>query len=141
MTLVEKKKKKIKFVDKAATNLNINVETIHDRSENLGKHVNYREKYDIVISRAVASVRTLSELCLPLVRVGGVMITSKGPKCEEEIELAHDAIRILGGLEPNVKSITIPHTDLLRNIVTIKKVRKTPSKYPRKAGIPNKKPL
>lgn len=141
ISLMDSVEKKLKFIDKAVERLGIHINLIHDRAENLGRNINNREKYDIVISRAVANMQTLSEYCLPLVRIGGIMLASKGPKAQEEIALAQQAIKILGGKVQSVNHLTIPIALLERNIITIKKVHPTPKKYPRKPGIPNKNPL
>ncbi|MPW25309.1 16S rRNA (guanine(527)-N(7))-methyltransferase RsmG [Alkalibaculum sp. M08DMB] len=141
ITLVDSVEKKLKFIDEACSKFDIKVNLIHERAENLGRDIENREKYDIVVSRAVANMQTLTELCLPLAKVGGLMIASKGPKCMEEIKLAGPAITLLGGDKPNIENICIPTALLERNIVTIRKSSKTPKTYPRKPGMPNKNPL
>lgn len=141
ITLVDSVEKKIKFVERACNNFDIDVKLIHERIENLGRNIEHREKYDIVVSKALASLQILSELSLPLLKVGKVMITSKGPKLNEEVKKSNNALKVLGGKITSIKEMIIPSTDIKRSIVTITKVTGTPMKYPRKAGIPNKKPL
>ncbi|RBP62101.1 16S rRNA m(7)G-527 methyltransferase [Alkalibaculum bacchi] len=141
ITLVDSVGKKLKFIDDAARNLGIKVELVHERAENLGKNKKYREKYDIVISRAVANMQTLSELCLPLVKVDGLMIASKGPKYNEELDAAKNAMKILGGQVKSIEDCTIPIAELERHVIVIQKTNATPAAYPRKPGMPNKNPL
>ena len=141
ITLVDSVNKKLKFIDDAAKNLGIKVELVHERAENLGKNKKYREKYDIVISRAVANMQTLLELCLPLVKVDGLMIASKGPKYKEELDAAKNAIKILGGQVKSIEDCTIPIAELERHVIIIEKINTTPIAYPRKPGMPNKNPL
>jgi 16S rRNA (guanine527-N7)-methyltransferase len=141
ITLVDSVGKKLKFIDDAARNLGIKVELVHERAENLGKNKKYREKYDIVISRAVANMQTLSELCLPLVKVDGLMIASKGPKYNEELDAAKNAMKILGGQVKSIEDCTIPIAELERHVIIIEKTNATPAAYPRKPGMPNKNPL
>ena len=141
ITLVDSVGKKLKFIDDAARNLGIKVELVHERAEILGKNKKYREKYDIVISRAVANMQTLSELCLPLVKVDGLMIASKGPKYNEELDAAKNAMKILGGQVKSIEDCTIPIAELERHVIIIEKTNATPAAYPRKPGMPNKNPL
>lgn len=141
ITLVDSVGKKLKFIDNAARKLGIKVELVHERAENLGKNKKYREKYDIVISRAVANMQTLLELCLPLVKIDGLMIASKGPKYNEELDGAKNAMKILGGQVKSIKDCIIPIAELERHIIFIQKINATPAAYPRKPGMPNKNPL
>ena len=116
------------------------LELIHSRVEDLAKNKIYREKIDVVVSRAVANLSILLEYMLPFVKKDGICICMKGPNVEEEIEKANNALETLGG-----KIEIIEHIKLLgeleRNILIIRKVKETPTKYPRKAGIPAKQPL
>lgn len=118
-----------------------NLQFIHGRAEDFGKDEKHREKYDYATARAVASLNVLSELCLPFVKVGGYFIAYKGNKWKEELEEGTGALIKLGGEIIDVKNYTLPHNNDTRSIVIIKKVKNTPSIYPRKAGVPNKKPL
>lgn len=118
-----------------------NIETLHGRAEETFKNKNYREKYDIATSRAVAALNVLVELMLPAVKVGGVCICMKGNNADSEIEEAKKAIKELGGEIIKVEKIILPEFNLERNIVIIKKIKNTPNKYPRKPGTPQKEPI
>ena len=118
-----------------------NTEIIWGRAEDVGKDENHREKYDICVSRAVANLTTLCELCLPFVKVGGKLICLKGPKASDEAAEAKRAIKILGGELESISEYEIPDADLKHNAVIIKKISQTPTKYPRKAPKPAKEPL
>ena len=127
VTLLDSLNKRINFLNEVIKELDLeNIEAIHSRAEDFGSKE--REKYDIATSRAVASLNVLVEYLLPLVKVGGKCICMKGPHIEEEIENAKKAIKILGG-------------ELKRTIIIIKKLKETPAKYPRKAGLPSKEPI
>ena len=115
------------------------IEFIHARAEDGARRE--REKFDTVVSRAVANMTVLAELCLPFVKVGGYFLALKGPMAEEELANAKRAIKILGGEIEDIFSAEIPFTDLSHKIIIIKKVRQTPMQYPRKAGIPSKTPI
>ena len=142
VTLMDSLGKRINFLNEVKIALSLeNVETIHSRAEDLGQDKNHRERYDIAVSRAVANLSTLSELCLPFVKVGGYFISLKGPNVENEISDAKKAIKLLGGEIENVVNYDIPGTDLNHNMVIIKKVSNTSTKYPRKAPKPAKEPL
>ena len=100
-----------------------------------------RESFDTVVSRAVANMTVLAELCLPFVKVGGYFLALKGPLADEELSAAARAIEVLGGKVESVFSADIPFTDLSHRIIIVKKVRQTPMQYPRKAGIAAKSPI
>ena len=118
-----------------------NIETLHGRAEETFRNRQYREKYDIAVSRAVAALNVLSELMLPAVKIGGICICMKGNNAEEEIKDAKKAIKELGGEIIKIEKIILPELDLERNIIIIKKVKQTPTRYPRKPGIPQKEPI
>lgn len=118
-----------------------NVETLHGRAEETFKNKEYREKYDIAVSRAVASLNVLVELMLPAVKVGGICICMKGNNADTEIDEAKKAIKELGGEILKVEKVVLPELNLERNIVVIKKVKETPKQYPRKPGTPQKLPI
>ena len=139
--LVDSLNKRINFLEEVKKQLKIEkLELIHSRVEDLAKNKIYREKIDVVVSRAVANLSILLEYMLPFVKKDGICICMKGPNVEEEIEKANNALETLGG-----KIEIIEHIKLLgeleRNILIIRKVKETPTKYPRKAGIPAKQPL
>lgn len=142
LTLVDSLQKRIGFLNQVIDTLALDgVETIHSRAEELGVNKQYREKYDLCVSRAVANLTTLCELCMPFVKVGGLFVSLKGPKAPEELELAAKAIELLGGKLEKVETYDVSDTDLNHNIVVIKKISHTPTKYPRKAPKPAKEPL
>ena len=142
ITLLDSLQKRINFLDEVIRELNLEkIETIHSRVEDFGKDKKYREKFDIATSRAVANLATLSEYLLPLVKVGGKVISMKGSLIEEELELSKNAIKILGGKVEKVDEFNLPNSDISRNIILINKIKETPNKYPRKAGEPSKKTL
>ncbi len=114
---------------------------VHGRAEDYGSQPNYREKYNPVVSRAVAPLNILCEYDLPFVQLGGFMYAYKSQDCENEIESALDAITLLGGKIEDIIEIKVPGIEKLRKIISIKKIQKTPEKYPRRAGRPRKSPL
>ena len=142
LTLVDSLNKRVNFLDEVIRQLDLDgVTTIHSRAEELGKNKAHREKYDYCVSRAVANMATLSELCLPLVKTGGKFISLKGPKATEEIEEASKAIMVMGGEFEKIVNYNIGQTDYDHNLVVIKKVKNTPNQYPRKAPKPSKEPI
>ena len=142
ITLVDSLNKRVNFLNDIVKELKLeNVEVIHSRAEDLGKDKNCREKFDVVTSRAVANMSVLSEYLLPLVKIDGKCICMKGAEIEEELESAKYAIKLLGGRIEKVDNFELSDEHLKRNIVVIKKIDKSPSNYPRKAGIPAKKPI
>lgn len=142
VTLLDSLNKRIKFLDEVIAKLGLtDIETIHGRAEDFAKPDKLREKYDLCVSRAVANMSTLSEFCLPFVKVGGKFISYKSEKITEEMETAGKAITILGGQVDGQVEFTLPESDIYRNLFIIKKVKNTPGKYPRKAGLPAKEPL
>lgn len=132
LTLLDSLNKRINYLNDVIINLGMeNVETIHARAEELSRNKEYRERYDIVTARAVANLKTLSEYCIPFVKLGGYFICMKGSNIEE-IEVAKEHIEILGGKIEDIEEITLPDTDMKRNIIMIKKIKNTENKYPRK---------
>lgn len=142
ITLADSLKKRLVFLDEVIKELGLQkIETLHGRAEDLGRSKERREHYDLVVSRAVANLSTLSEYCLPLVKVGGRFVSYKAADVTEEQRAAKRAIGLLGGICEGAEGDLIPGTDLRRSFVVISKVRPTPSSYPRKAGMPSKLPL
>ena len=140
--LVESQEKKVNFMRKVISELGLkNIHAVHARAEDIGRNMEYRETKDLVVARAVASVGVLAEYCLPIVRVGGVFLAMKGPGAGEEVDRAKRAIGLLGGEVAKTISLSLPVTGDERSLVLVKKVRKTPEKYPRRPGIPQKRPL
>ena len=142
ITLVDSLNKRINFLNEVCNKINLeNINAIHARAEEFGQDNNYRESYDVAISRAVANLTVLAEYLLPLVKVGGKIICMKGPDIEEELKQAKSAIDILGGKFERCDNFCLPKSDISRNIIIINKIKETPKKYPRKAGTPAKPPL
>ena len=141
VTLLDSLNKRIYFLNTVIEKLGLSgIEGIHGRAEDFAKHT-MREKYDLCVSRAVANLSTLSEYCLPFVKVGGQFISYKSEKITEEKAAAENAVRLLGGKVVNQIAFTLPDSDIYRNLFVIEKIKETPKKYPRKAGLPGKEPL
>lgn len=142
ITLLDSLGKRVNFLNTVITELGLQeIEAIHGRAEDFAKTGVLRETFDICVSRAVANLSILSEYCLPYVKVGGYFISYKSEKVTEEIQIAQNAIQILGGEISDKKVFLLPNSDIYRNLLMIKKVQNTPKKYPRKAGLPSKEPL
>lgn len=142
VVLLDSLNKRIKFLDKVIEELNLdNVFTLHGRAEDYAKKVEYREQFDTCVSRAVANLSTLSEYCIPFVKEGGNFISYKSAESDEEISHSEKAINLLGGKINRVEKFVLPGSDMRRALVKIDKVKSTPKKYPRKAGMPGKEPL
>lgn len=141
-TLLDSLNKRIKFLDEVINQNNIKkITTLHGRAEDYARDKNLREQFDVCVSRAVANLSTLSEYCLPFVKVGGVFISYKAGNVSQEVESSKNAIRLLGGEILTIKEMVLPDTDIERTFVVIKKLTTTNKKYPRKAGQPGKEPL
>lgn len=139
LTLLDSLNKRITFLKEISAELGIDgVEFIHGRAEDFSRKSQYREKFDTVVSRAVARMTTLAEWCLPYVRQGGYFLALKGPLADEELAEARRAIHILGGGQVSVTDVDIPFTDLHHRIINIKKVRQTPMRFPRKPAAASK---
>ncbi len=142
VTLVDSLNKRILFLEDLIKKLNLKgIIAIHSRAEDLGQNIEYRQKFDIATSRAVAKLSVLVEYLLPLIKIGGKCICMKGPEITEELEESKRAIEILGGRIEKVEELILPESDIKRNIVVINKIVQTPNKYPRKSGTPLKNPL
>lgn len=141
VTIVDSLNKRINFLNELTAELSLgDMHLVHDRAENFGRHT-ARHMFDMVTARAVANLNTLLELCLPLVRTGGKFIVLKGRRGLEELEDSTFALDLLGGKILKTHQFTLPEEDSERYILDIEKVHKTPKKYPRKPGTPNKSPL
>lgn len=141
ITLLDSLNKRILFLQEVVKQLDLEeIEAIHGRAEEFCKE-DRREGYDVVASRAVAKLNVLLEYMLPFTKVGGRCICMKALDIEEELKEARRAIEALGGVIEKVEEITLENTDIKRNIVIIKKIKETPKKYPRKAGMPSKEPI
>ena len=142
VTLADSLNKRIVFLDEVIGELGLtDIQTVHARAEDLAHNSDYREQYDYCVSRAVANLSSLSEYCLPFVRIGGTFISYKSGEIEEELAAAKKAIFLLGGQFDQVIPFQLEGTDLGRSFVLINKVKKTAKTYPRKSGMPTKKPL
>ena len=142
VVLLDSLNKRIKFLDAVIEELGLeNISTIHGRAEDYAKDAAYREKYDLCVSRAVANLATLSEYCLPYVKVGGMFIPYKSGEIDEEVKGSKKAVKVLGGEIEDVVKFELPGTDIGRSFVKIHKVKNTAKKYPRKAGMPSREPI
>ena len=142
ITLLDSLNKRIHFLDSVIDELKLDgIYTIHGRAEDFAKKDDYRERYDLCVSRAVANLSTLSEYCLPYIRVGGMFVSYKSGDVDDEVLESKKAISILGGKLDNVVKFQLPGTDINRSFIKIEKIKNTGKKYPRKAGLPSKEPL
>ena len=142
VTLLDSLNKRINFLNEVIAALELTgVETIHGRAEDFAKPGKCREKYDLCVSRAVSGLATLSEYCLPYVKVGGLFVSYKSGSVKEEAEAAEKAVKILGGKIRDIQYFDLPGSEISRSLVIIEKVKNTPGKYPRKAGTPLREPL
>ena len=142
LTLVESVGKKCRFLEEVVSRLTLQtVEILQERVEVVGRLPAHRERYDWAVARAVTQMPALVEYLLPLCRVGGSMLAQKGSSAAEETENAAWAIKQLGGDAAQVLQVSVPGEEASRFLVTVKKVRPTPSKYPRRTGVPTKQPL
>ena len=140
VTLLDSLNKRIAFLAQLSESLDLGATCIHGRAEELGKNLEYREKFDCATARAVANLSDLCEYCLPFVKVGGVFAALKGSNGEEELKDAKNAIKILGGKTEDFIEYELPNGDK-RTLILIRKVSETPDKYPRNAGQMKKKKL
>ena len=142
VVLLDSLAKRLKFLDNVIETLGLkDITCVHLRAEDAGQNKDHREKYDLVTARAVARLSVLSEYCLQLVKQGGYFIAMKGSKFVEEIAEGRTAVGILGGEIISAEEVKLPGLDDGRAIIRIRKIKKTPVKYPRKAGVPEKQPL
>lgn len=121
--------------------ITVGISAVHGRAEEAARNVSYREQFDLCVSRAVANTATLSEYCLPFIKVGGKFIPYKASDIEEELNQGKKAIQVLGGKLTEVKKLTLPDSDIERSFLFIDKVKNTPKTYPRKAGTASKEPI
>lgn len=134
VTLIDSLNKRINFLKAVCEETGLNgVECIHGRAEEMGKNKDYREKYDAVVSRAVANMTVLCEYCLPFVKVGGMFVALKAENADEELEAAKPMIGTLGGKVEEVIEAPLPMSDITRKLIVVRKVKETPPKFPRRA--------
>ena len=142
VVLLDSLNKRIQFLNTVIDTLQLtDIQTIHGRAEDFAKQQAYRERFDLCVSRAVANLATLSEYCLPYVKVDGMFIPYKSGEITEELQQSQNAIYVLGGKVTDVVKFRLPGTEIGRSFVKIKKVQNTAKKYPRKAGLPSKEPI
>ena len=142
VVLLDSLNKRINFLNTVIAELGLtDIKTIHGRAEDYAKQTEYREKFDLCVSRAVANLSTLSEYCLPYVSIDGLFIPYKSGDIDEELENSKKAVKILGGKIENVVKFQLPGTEIGRSFVKVRKIANTNKKYPRKAGLPAKEPL
>lgn len=142
VVLLDSLNKRIKFLDAVIDELGLQeINTIHGRAEDFARQKEYREQFDLVVSRAVANLSSLSEYCLPYAKIGGIFLPYKSGEIDEELQSSMNAIKLLGGELRQVIKFELPGTEIRRSFVYIDKVKQTAKKYPRKAGMPTKEPL
>ncbi len=142
LVLLDSLNKRVRFLQEVIEGLELKeITAVHGRAEELARRAEYREQFDCCVSRAVANLASLSEYCLPFVRVGGCFVPYKSEKVQEEIRGAEKAVRILGGRIERQEEFMLPGSDIYRCLLCIRKKKQTPEKYPRKAGTPTKEPI
>ena len=142
MTLLDSLNKRVSYLKEVEKKLNLrDTDIVHARAEEAGSSAVYREVYDIVLSRAVASMSVLCEYCLPFAKIGGFFLCQKGPDIKKELEEAGKSIKTMGGVVREVKEYQLPFSDIKHNIIVIEKISATPTKYPRKPGKPSASPI
>lgn len=142
ITLLDSLNKRVNFLNTVIDKLSLrNIRAVHGRAEDFARQPDYREQYDFCVSRAVANLSTLSELCIPFLKKDGYFISYKSEKIKEELSAGERAVEILGGEIDNILEYQLPNSDINRSMVFIRKMKSTPKKYPRKAGTPAKEPL
>lgn len=140
--LLDSLNKRVKFLNHVIEELGLSlISAIHGRAEDYARQKEYREQFDFCVSRAVANLATLSEYCIPYVKVGGLFVAYKSGKSEEEVRQSKKAVSVLGGGLKEVREFILPDSDISRSFVIIEKEKPTAKKYPRKAGIPVKEPI
>ena len=142
ITLLDSLNKRIRFLDSVIEELNLtDIHTIHGRAEDFARQADKRGQYDLCVSRAVANLSTLSEYCLPYVKVGGFFVSYKSGDIVDELSAAKTAVHVLGGTQNKPVVFQLPGSDISRSFVKIKKIKPTGKKFPRKAGLPSKEPI
>lgn len=142
IVLLDSLNKRLKFLNTVIEELNLtSIETLHGRAEDHARKAEYREQFDLCVSRAVANLSTLSEYCIPFVKKDGDFISYKSGASDEEIKQSEKAVKVLGGKIEQTEKFMLAGTDMGRALVQIRKTKNTPNRYPRKAGVPSKEPL
>lgn len=142
VVLLDSLNKRVHFLEELIDLLKLeDITAVHARAEDAARKEMYREQFDLSVSRAVANLSSLSEYCLPFVKKGGSFISYKSTNIDIEIDEARNAILLLGGQIKARKEFCLPESDIERTLIMIEKIKETPAKYPRKAGLPSKEPL
>lgn len=142
IVLMDSLNKRVNFLKEVTEKLGLNkIGAVHGRAEEMARKKEFRQQFDLCVSRAVANLASLSEYCIPFVRTGGYFISYKSAVIEAETEQARRAVFLLGGRIENIVKFSLPGSDQGRSLICIKKEKGTPNTYPRKAGIPAKNPL
>lgn len=142
IVLLDSLNKRIKFLNTVIDTLGLQkIKAIHGRAEDYAKQSEYREHFDLCVSRAVANLSTLSEYCLPYVKVKGTFVPYKSGEIDKEVQQSKKAIQLLGGELKEIVKFQLPGSDIGRSFVKIDKIKVTAKRYPRKAGLPAKEPL
>lgn len=142
ITMLDSLQKRIKFLEEVIAGLQLDgITALHGRAEDIAKQSGLREQFDLCVSRAVARLSSLSEYCLPFVKKNGYFIPYKSEKTESELAEAEHALSVLGGKVIREAEFCLPGSDIFRKLIVIEKIKATPLRYPRKAGLPTKEPL
>ena len=142
VVLLDSLNKRINFLNTVIDELELtDIKTIHGRAEDFAKQTDYREQFDLCVSRAVANLATLSEYCIPYVEMDGLFVPYKSCEIAEELEQSKKAVHVLGGKIEDIVKFQLPGTEIGRSFVKIRKVQNTAKRYPRKAGLPGKEPI
>lgn len=142
ITMLDSLQKRIKFLEEVIAGLQLDgITALHGRAEDIAKQSGLREQFDLCVSRAVARLASLSEYCLPFVKKNGYFIPYKSEKTESELAEAEHALSVLGGKVIREAEFCLPGSDIFRKLIVIEKIKATPLRYPRKAGLPTKEPL
>lgn len=142
IVLLDSLNKRIKFLNEVIEELGLEkITTIHGRAEDFAQNKEYREQFDYCVSRAVANLSTLSEYCVPFIKIGGKFISYKSGEIDQEVNDSKLAMSVLGGRLDKIEKFQLPNSSGGRSFVSITKIKNTAKKYPRKAGLPAKEPI
>ena len=142
VVLLDSLNKRLNFLNTVIDELELtDIKTIHGRAEDFAKQTDYREQFDLCVSRAVANLATLSEYCIPYVEMDGLFVPYKSGEIAEELEQSKKAVHVLGGKIEDIVKFQLPGTEIGRSFVKIRKVQNTAKRYPRKAGLPGREPI
>ncbi len=142
IVLMDSLNKRIVYLNEVISRLELkDIRAVHGRAEEMGRNQEYREKFDLCVSRAVANLSSLSEYCIPFVKKGGNFISYKSGDVKEELDQARKAMNVLGGDLKDVLKFQLPNTEMGRSLIIVDKIKSTPRAYPRKAGTPSRDPI